>query len=354
MSFLSVQGLSKSWVASKAVENINFDVSEGEFIALLGPSGCGKSTTLKMVAGLEAPTKGSITLKGEDITQRAPGQRQLSMVFQSYALFPHLSVKENILFGLKARAVPKAEQQKRLKHTVELVNLGDQIDKKPSQLSGGQCQRVALARAIVSQAPLCLMDEPLSNLDAKLRNEMRTEIRALQKKLGLTVLYVTHDQVEAMSMADRIILLNDGRIEQIGSPQMLYNEPASLFVGSFIGHPPMNILRRGGQHVGIRPEHIRVMEKKSSTGNAAVIHCDYHGADTLITVKFKGTSLTLSLQGHHVLPAGHALDIIWDSKHEHHFAVQTGLRMAAPIPSLPLDPQSIDPKSSHQKECSYV
>jgi len=330
MSFLSIQGLSKHWGDTRAVSDISFEVGEGEFIALLGPSGCGKSTTLKMVAGLEDPTEGRILLKGQDITARAPGQRQLSMVFQSYALFPHLSVKENILFGLKARRVPAAEQQRRLARAIELVDLGDHIPKKPSQLSGGQCQRVALARAIVSQAPLCLMDEPLSNLDAKLRNEMRSEIRALQRQLGLTVLYVTHDQVEAMSMADRIILLNGGRIEQTGAPRQLYHEPASLFVARFIGHPPMNLLDSGGHHLGIRPEDIRLAENGVGASTATVTHCDYQGADTLISVDFRGSVLTFSLQGHHLFPAGQTLAIAWDSHHEHHFSSQTGLRLRSP------------------------
>ncbi|SIS97833.1 ABC transporter ATP-binding protein [Neptunomonas antarctica] len=340
MSFLNIQGLSKQWADTRVVEDINFEICEGEFIALLGPSGCGKSTTLKMIAGLETPTAGNVILNGQNITNRTPGQRQLSMVFQSYALFPHLSVKENIVFGLKARKVPVNERNKRLRHAVELVNLGDQINKKPSELSGGQCQRVALARAIVSQAPLCLMDEPLSNLDTKLRNEMRTEIRALQKQLGLTVLYVTHDQVEAMSMADRIILLNAGRIEQMGSPQALYNEPASSFVARFIGHPPMSLMTRDKHLIGIRPEHITLCKSGYSEGiathnpnknpnnNASVIHCDYHGADTLISVDFQGSALMLSLQGHHLFQAGHPLAITWESQHEHYFSAKTGLRTA--------------------------
>ncbi|WP_097461461.1 ABC transporter ATP-binding protein [Mangrovitalea sediminis] len=329
MSFLSVKGLSKQWADTQAVSDLSFDVDEGEFIALLGPSGCGKSTTLKMIAGLDTPSAGRILLNGQDITDRAPGQRRLSMVFQSYALFPHLSVKENILFGLKARKVAANEQKQRLDRAVELVNLGDQLHKKPSQLSGGQCQRVALARAIVSQAPLCLMDEPLSNLDAKLRNEMRSEIRALQKQLGLTVLYVTHDQIEAMSMADRILLLNDGKLEQSGAPEALYNQPASLFVARFIGHPPMNILEKGDRLVGIRPEHIR-LTGHSQSPNATVMHCDYQGSDTQICVDHQGASITLSLQGHHLLPQGHPLDITWDRQHEHHFSTQTGLRQTAP------------------------
>ncbi len=346
MSFLSIQDLSRQWDDTLAVDNVSVDIQEGEFIALLGPSGCGKSTTLKLIAGLDTPSDGRILLKGEDITGRAPGQRQLSMVFQSYALFPHLNVRENILFGLKARKVPVDEQNRRLARAIELVGLGEHVRKKPAQLSGGQCQRVALARAIVSQAPLCLMDEPLSNLDAKLRNEMRSEIRALQKRLGLTVVYVTHDQVEAMSMADRIVLLNGGRIEQIGAPRDLYHMPASLFVAGFIGHPPMNLLADGDMHLGIRPEDIRLVNGTEAdvVNDANVIHCDYQGADTLITVDIKGAPMTLSLQGHHLLPAGQPLAIAWDRRDEHHFSSQTGLRLNNPPPQPPQLPPTTEGK----------
>lgn len=354
MSFLTIQGLSKQFANDYVVDDVNFDVQQGEFIALLGPSGCGKSTTLKMIAGLETPTKGHIFLNKKEITHVSPGKRQLSMMFQSYALFPHLTVRENILFGLKARSVATAEQRKRLSHAVDLVGLGDQLTKKPSQLSGGQCQRVALARAIVSQAPLCLMDEPLSNLDAKLRNEMRTEIRALQKQLGLTVLYVTHDQVEAMSMADRILLLNAGQIEQIGTPKALYNEPASQFVANFIGHPPMNLIHKEHISVGIRPEHIHLKQQETSSPNAHVVLCDYQGADTLITVNYRGKLLLLSLQGHHLLPEKHPLNISWKPQHEHHFSLKTGLRVENPHLAVALEARPRDPQTYQPKECSYV
>jgi sn-glycerol 3-phosphate transport system ATP-binding protein len=323
MSFLSVEQLSKHWDNTHAVQDINFEIRQGEFVAFLGPSGCGKSTTLKMIAGLETPSSGRIILNGEDIALLPPGKRGLSMVFQSYALFPHLSVKENILFGLKARKVSTAEQNKRLKEAVELVNLGEQINKKPSQLSGGQCQRVALARAIVSQAPLCLMDEPLSNLDAKLRNEMRFEIRSLQKKLGLTVIYVTHDQIEAMSMADRIILLNNGKIEQIGSPAQMYNYPKSCFVASFIGHPPMNLIQTSDQIIGIRPEHIKWRKGEDVKPNSKVLICDYQGADTLITLDYQGSTLILSHPGQTRLNKEDPIEVYWDTTQEQHFSLTT-------------------------------
>lgn len=331
MSYISVKGLTKEYGDVKAVDSISFEAEEGEFIALLGPSGCGKSTTLMMLAGLEEPTSGAITFNGKDVTTEPPGKRGLSMVFQSYALFPHLNVQENILFGLKARKVSNEEREKRLQDVLDLVDLRAHMHKKPGQLSGGQCQRVALARAIVSQAPICLMDEPLSNLDAKLRNEMRTEIRALQKKLGLTVIYVTHDQVEAMSMADRVILLNGGQIEQNGTPQSLYNDPESTFVAGFIGHPPMNLIEDEEMVLGLRPEHIELAQ--SGGLSATVINCDYHGANTLIAVDYRGQILKFILQGHHNHPVGTPLSIKWESQKEHYFSVKDGRKMAKPTVS---------------------
>ena len=318
---LTVENLKKSYDGTAAVNDLNFSVEDGEFVALLGPSGCGKSTSLKMIAGLETPDSGSITLDGRDITHLDPGKRKLAMVFQSYALFPHLSVEENILFGLKARSVNKKEQKKRLDSVVELVGLSEQLGKKPSQLSGGQCQRVALARAIVAEADLCLMDEPLSNLDAKLRNEMRVEIRALQQRLGMSVIYVTHDQVEAMSMADKIVLMNDAKIEQIGLPEELYNQPKTKFAAQFIGSPPMNILHKDTEVIGIRPEHINITDKGLP---ATVIGCDYHGADTIVLAEPKletnqNKSVKIRYPGHAIFTPGQTVSIQWSSEHEHKF-----------------------------------
>ena len=318
---LKVNGLSCSYNNQRVVDDINLTVEDGEFVVLLGPSGCGKSTTLKMIAGLVEPEVGQIELDGNDITELTPGQRKLAMVFQSYALFPHLTVAENILFGLQARKVDKQEQQKRLKSVVELVDLGPQLSKKPGQLSGGQCQRVALARAIVAEAKLCLMDEPLSNLDAKLRDEMRTEIRALQQRLGMSVIYVTHDQVEAMSMADKIVLMNGGKVEQIGNPEALYSQPASPFVAQFIGTPPMNIVPRGDALVGIRPEHIEITEQGMA---AKVIGCDYHGADTIVLADISAADkpeqlIKIRSPGHVVLDPGQEISVQWDTEFEHNF-----------------------------------
>ncbi|CAM3831657.1 ABC transporter ATP-binding protein [Parendozoicomonas haliclonae] len=335
MSRLEVCSLHKSWGEKPAADGINFSVESGEFVALLGPSGCGKSTTLRMIAGLETPDSGQILLNNNDITRLAPGKRELAMVFQSYALFPHLSVRDNILFGLQVRGVKGAEQTRRLNFAVELVDLGDHLNKKPGQLSGGQCQRVALARAIVSEARLCLMDEPLSNLDAKLRAEMRTELRALQQRLGMSVLYVTHDQTEAMSMADRILLMNNGQIEQGGRPEELYSQPATTFVARFIGAPPMNLLEGTEVIEGIRPEHITLtltsepdIQHSGPAKQATVVGCDYMGSDTLIQLRYQDGcddhALQVRVPGHQRLSTKQAVVISWPDQEVHRFCRQTG------------------------------
>lgn len=325
--FLRVSGLSRYYDNVAAVDDITFDVNQGEFVALLGPSGCGKSTTLKMIAGLEHPDKGIIEIDGSNVLDKTPGKRNLSMVFQSYALFPHLSVKENILFGLKARKVPKAEQKRRLAEVVEMVDLGQHLNKKPGQLSGGQSQRVALARSIVSNAPLCLMDEPLSNLDTKLRADMRSEIRALQKQLGLTVVYVTHDQIEAMSMADKIILLNQGSIEQADVPENFYNKPLTTFVASFIGHPPMNLIPHNDALVGVRPEHVSIVDDNGV--DVIVRECDYQGSETIVTADYQGSMIRACLPGKRTIPAGTSVKLRWQPDVEHHFNNENGHRVLA-------------------------
>ncbi|MGN6116063.1 MAG: ABC transporter ATP-binding protein, partial [Nitrobacter sp.] len=242
MSAIRLDHVSKLWGAMRAVDDVSLTADEGALLVLLGPSGCGKSTTLRLIAGLEQPDGGAISISGADVTNLTPAQRKISMVFQSYALFPHLSVAENIVFGLRVRRISRAERDERLKRVADIVGLSHLLERKPSQLSGGQRQRVALGRAIIAEARVCLMDEPMSNLDAKLRHEMRTEIRSLQQRLGMTMVYVTHDQTEAMTMADRIVLMRDGRIEQNGTPEELYNRPATAFTARFIGTPPMNLI----------------------------------------------------------------------------------------------------------------
>ncbi|HSO19398.1 MAG TPA: ABC transporter ATP-binding protein, partial [Desulfosarcina sp.] len=301
MSRIEVRELSKQWGRVRAVDRVSFQVPEGTLCVLLGPSGCGKSTILRLIAGLESVSSGAIRIAGRDVIGMDPAKRGVSMVFQSYALFPHLDVRENILFSLKVRKVSPAERDARLKEAAHMVGLEDLLNRKPAQLSGGQRQRVALARSIVSRRPVCLMDEPLSNLDAKLRAEMRDEIRTLQQKLGLTMIYVTHDQVEAMTMADQVVLLKDGRIEQIGRPWDLYERPATVFAARFMGSPPMNLLPidlirdrdalvaagsfqamtgdHQGWHIGVRPEHIRITDEGLPV---RVASADYLGAETMI------------------------------------------------------------------------
>ena len=345
MSTISVQQVSKAWAATKAVDQISFDAPAGDFTVLLGPSGCGKSTTLRLIAGLEEVTSGRIMIGERDITQKPPAQRDLSMVFQNYALFPHLSVAENILFGLKVRKVPRAERRQRLKRTAELLSLANLLERRPSQLSGGQQQRVALGRAIIAEKPVCLMDEPLSNLDAKLRHEMRIEIRALQRKLGISMVYVTHDQAEAMSMADRVILLREGRIEQDAPPEEIYQRPATIFAAQFIGTPPMNILRladgpngaviAGLQEpmiapgsgselcLGIRPENIQL----GGEGTPATVHgFEYLGADSIIDCELGGQVISVRTQGKLDLAAGSSVGLSWPPESEHWFDASTGQR----------------------------
>ena len=283
MSAIEVKNLSRNYGDIDAVKDVSFTVPEKSFTVLLGPSGCGKSTILKMLSGLEQVSHGTINIGGSDVTEIEASKRGVSMVFQSYALFPHLNVKENIQFGLKVRKVPAEEREKKVKDAANVVGLTDLLDRKPANLSGGQRQRVALARSIVSEQSVCLMDEPLSNLDSKLRAEMRDEIRDLQKRLGLTVVYVTHDQVEAMSMADQIILLKLGEIVQVGAPEEIYNSPNSVFSAQFIGLPPMNVMNLNDidistldskikpalessiiKNIGIRPEHLLFSKAYSS------------------------------------------------------------------------------------------
>src|SRR5436305_1272458 len=292
MADVRLTGITKVWGATAAVENISFSAPAGHLVALLGPSGCGKSTTLRLIAGLETASAGTIKIAERDVTALPPANRGVSMVFQSYALFPHLSVAENILFGLRVRDVPRAERDTRLKRAAGILGLDALLDRKPSQLSGGQQQRVALGRAIVAETRVCLMDEPLSNLDAQLRVEMRREIRALQRRLGMTMLYVTHDQVEAMTMADQVVLMRGGRIEQDATAAALYEKPATVFAARFVGTPPMNVLAatlvpdqplpsglaRENLAIGVRPEDARLAADGTSATHAAA---EYLGADTL-------------------------------------------------------------------------
>jgi sn-glycerol 3-phosphate transport system ATP-binding protein len=323
VSAIQLEGVAKHWGESRALDGITFSAEPGSFVVLLGPSGCGKSTTLRLIAGLDRPTLGTIRIGGRDVTALPPAARGLSMVFQSYALFPHLTVAENIVFGLRVRKV--RDRDAKLKRVAELLGLGSLLARKPSQLSGGQQQRVALGRAIIAETAVCLMDEPLSNLDAQLRGEMRREIRALQQRLGITMVYVTHDQTEAMTMADRVVLLRGGRIEQVGTPEELYAHPQTAFTAGFIGAPPMNLmqLNGGGTLTGVRPEDMRL----AADGMAASVESvEYLGADSLLAARAGAQPFLVRVPGRANVRNGDAVRIAWDKDHEHHFDSQTGGR----------------------------
>jgi sn-glycerol 3-phosphate transport system ATP-binding protein len=319
--------VTRRWGTATALAGVSLEVAAGTFCVLLGPSGCGKTTCLRIVAGLDTATSGRVEIGGRDVTALPPAARGIAMVFQSYALFPHLSVAENIQFGLRARAVPTAERRRRLDRAVEILGIGALLDRRPGQLSGGQQQRVALGRAIVAEAPVCLMDEPLSNLDAQLRAEMRREILALQRRLGITMLYVTHDQTEAMGMADQVVLLRAGRIEQDAPPAELYATPATRFAASFIGTPPMNLVSLPGETVtlGVRPEHVRLAE---SGLPARVIHAEYLGADTILSAELEGQTVLARLPGRVLARAGAPVHLAFDAAQLHRFDPATGVRLA--------------------------
>jgi sn-glycerol 3-phosphate transport system ATP-binding protein len=337
--------VSRRWGNITALERVSIDVRPGSFTVLLGPSGCGKTTCLRIVAGLETVSEGTVEIGGRDVTRLPPAARGVAMVFQSYALFPHLTVAENIVFGLKARRVAAPERARRLARAAEILGIGHLLERKPSQLSGGQQQRVALGRAIVAETPVCLMDEPLSNLDAQLRADMRREILALQRRLGITMLYVTHDQTEAMSMADQIVLLREGRIEQDASPAVVYARPATSFAARFIGTPPMNLfpmearsegmvlrgtdgpilapIAKGETVGGIRPENLRFADRGIQ---AQVTHAEYLGADTVLVCAVGETMLQARLPGRVALEQGASVCLTTDEP-VHIFDAATGRRV---------------------------
>ena len=328
MSAIAVRHITKAWGATRAVDDVSFEIAHGSLAVLLGPSGCGKSTTLRLIAGLEAVTAGEIFIAGENVTTRPPVRRNIAMVFQSYALFPHLTVAENIVFGLKVRKVPAAERAARLRRVAALLGLERLLDRKPSQLSGGQQQRVALGRAIIAEKPVCLMDEPLSNLDAQLRAEMRREIRALQQKLGMTMVYVTHDQTEAMTMADQVILLREGRVEQDAAPAEMYARPATTFAARFVGTPPMNLLRLDdapGRLIGVRPEDVRVGDAGLP---ARVMTVEYLGPDTVVTCALGADVVAARVPGRLELVEGKATHLTWAPAAQHVFDAAGGTRLA--------------------------
>ncbi|MBP0495246.1 ABC transporter ATP-binding protein [Roseomonas sp. SG15] len=347
---IQLDAVRKQFGDTVALHDITLSAAPGSLVVLLGPSGCGKSTLLRVLAGLEEATGGVVRLGGRDVTGLPPAARGISMVFQSYALFPHLNVAENILFGLRARKVARVERDSRLAGTAAMMGLTPLLERRPGQLSGGQQQRVALARAIVAEAPVCLMDEPLSNLDAKLRAEMRHEIRSLQQRLGLTMVYVTHDQVEAMSMADQVVLMRDGRVEQDATPAELYARPATAFAAGFIGTPPMSLLRleaapggaciagapehavapaeAAGALLGLRPEDVAPTDDPGLP--ATVNSAEFLGAETVLRCAVGSEMVQARIPGHHVMTPGSPIRLRLPPP-AHLFDPATGRRLPLPV-----------------------
>ena len=307
-----------------AVDSFNLTVKDGEFLVLVGPSGCGKSTTLRMVAGLELPSAGRIEIGGRDVTGLPPKDRDIAMVFQNYALYPHMTVKENMAFALRLRKFPSAEIERRVGAAAEALGLTPYLSRLPKALSGGQRQRVALGRAIVRDPAVFLFDEPLSNLDAKMRVEMRAEIIRLHNRLGATMIYVTHDQTEAMTMGERIVVMNAGKIQQVAPPLELYEHPANPFVAGFIGTPPMNLFPVGTlsplRIIGLRPEHIR-LEPRSAGGNSTVDFIEPLGSETLVHIRFGPTRFpaVVRVPGFARVRPGDAVDMIPDMERASEF-----------------------------------
>jgi putative spermidine/putrescine transport system ATP-binding protein len=285
---IRLAGLAKSYGEVAAVREIDLDIAPGEFFTLLGPSGSGKTTTLRLIAGFERPDAGAIELQGDDVSQVPPYSRNVNTVFQDYALFPHMTVRQNVQYGLKVKKVPKEERAKRAGEALEMVQLSHYGERKPGQLSGGQRQRVALARAIVNRPAILLLDEPLGALDLKLRQEMQVELKSIQGEVGITFVYVTHDQEEALAMSDRLAVFNDGRIEQVGPPSEVYERPANEFVAGFVG--VSNVIERDGRRFTVRPEKIRLLENGDAPDGmhvepGLVDHVSYVGMVTRLRVK---------------------------------------------------------------------
>ena len=359
MADLSLTDIHKSFGETKVIHGVDLEVEAGEFTVFVGPSGCGKSTLLRMIAGLEGVTSGSVAIGGRDVTDSDPSERGVTMVFQSYALYPHMSVYDNMAFSLKMNGASRTEIDGRVRKAADILGLHDLLERKPKALSGGQRQRVAIGRSIVREPKIFLFDEPLSNLDAELRVQMRLEIAKLHQDLGATMIYVTHDQVEAMTLADKIVILRDGLIEQVGAPQTLYADPDNMFVGGFIGSPKMNFLEgritgetksgvkvalegypdvgltlsrgrsaKGGDRVsiGIRPEHI------AAAGNVRLpVKIDV--VENLGSTSFayatarNGGNLIVELDSADQVTAGHEAEIGFDPKSAFLFDMETGLRL---------------------------
>ena len=358
MAEVELRDVYKSFGKTEVIHGITCEIHDGQFVVILGPSGCGKSTVLRMIAGLEVITKGTIAIDGQVVNELEPADRDIAMVFQNYALYPHMTVYKNMAYGLKIRRMPKAEIEKRVLNAAKILELTGFLDRKPRQLSGGQRQRVAMGRCIVREPKVFLFDEPLSNLDAKLRVQMRLEIRKLHEDLRITSVFVTHDQVEAMTLGDRLIVMDNGYAAQIGSPLEVYERPATTFVAGFIGSPSMNFLNgrvsAGGESVevsgakplplpkeglpnhagkevilGIRPEHFELTEERSGLMHLRVDHAEILGADTLV-YGHSGTEkslLTVRLPATHHLGKNTVLPLTVSSKNLHIFDRESGNRI---------------------------
>ena len=335
MATLAIQDLRKSFGLLEVVAGIDLDIADQEFLVLVGPSGSGKSTILRMIAGLEDVTAGRILIDGALVNHREPKDRDIAMVFQDYALYPHMTVFDNLAFGLRYRKVPRQEIRRRVEDTARILEIDALMHRMPRELSGGQRQRVAMGRAIVRHPRIFLFDEPLSNLDARLRGQMRTELKKLRARIPLTAVFVTHDQVEAMTLADRIVVLNHGRIEQVGTPEEIYAAPASAFVAGFMGSPPMNLLPagvlphspRGDATCGIRPEDIFLADATNPSFTAEVIAIEPLGPDTLVSVSLAGHELICRLPPGRVRASGQQIRLGFDPARLHMFDANTGQRM---------------------------
>ncbi|PDT17674.1 sn-glycerol-3-phosphate ABC transporter ATP-binding protein UgpC [Rhizobium sp. J15] len=346
MATINIVDVKKSYGSVPAVKGINLAVADGEFIVLVGPSGCGKSTLLRMIAGLESITEGQVEIAGRNVNKAEPAERDIAMVFQNYALYPHMTVRGNLEYGLKNRGTARAEIDRRVKEAADILEIGPMLNRKPRELSGGQRQRVAMGRAIVREPAAFLFDEPLSNLDAKLRVQMRVEIRRLQRRLKTTSIYVTHDQLEAMTLADRLVVMNGGLVEQVGTPVEVYDRPASLFVAGFIGSPPMNLvpievfnaaeagrslaLPEGTDMVGLRPDALLV-EKPAEPSirlNAIVELLEPIGGESHLHVRLGESQQTivLTVQGRPDFAESARIDVFARIDQMHPFNSRTGRR----------------------------
>ena len=323
-SDVRLRGIKKQYGKVEVIHGVDLDIEPGEFVVFVGPSGCGKTTLLRMIAGLEEISAGDLTITGERVNDLQPSQRGVAMVFQSYALYPHKTVYNNMAFGLKIAKTPKAEIERRVNEAAEILQIQEYLHRLPKALSGGQRQRVAIGRSIVRDPKVFLFDEPLSNLDAALRTKMRVELKTLHRRLGATMIYVTHDQVEAMTLADKIVVLNKGRVEQVGAPLELYNKPASLFVAGFIGSPQMNFIagefaaRYDAKTVGLRPEHLRVDSDGLITGTLR--HAEKLGNETFVYVNAGDMGdITARVDGTLALEAGETVTLGFDLEHLYRF-----------------------------------